>query len=85
MFKTEKYYRIDYLGEAGITETCLYGLCDLIQTHSNLNTALLLTNDQSHAFLLKDFTENYYIIRSDFTSGHPGEGFKGVAKALTIE
>lgn len=84
MFKTENYYRIDYLGEAGITETCLYSLCDLIQIHSDLNTALLLTNDQSHAFLLKDLTENYYIIRSGFTSGYPGEGPNGLAKALTI-
>lgn len=84
MFKTENYYHIDYLGEAGITETCLHSIYNLIQTHSDLNTALLLTNDQSHAFLLKDLTENYYIIRSGFTSGYPGEGPKGLAKALTI-
>ncbi len=84
MFKTENHYHIDYLGEAGITETCLHSMYNLIQTHSDLNTALLLTNDQSHAFLLKDLTENYYIIRSGFTSGYSGEGPKGLAKALTI-
>lgn len=84
MFKTENYYHIDYLGETGITETCLYSLYNLIQTHADLIYALLLTNDQSHAFILKDSTENHYIIRSGFTSGYFGEGPKGLAKALTI-
>lgn len=84
MFKTENYYHIDYLGEAGITETCLYSLCNLIQTHSDISYALLLTNDQSHGFILKDQSDSYYIIRSGFTSGYPGEGPKGLAKALTI-
>ncbi|OAL76345.1 TIGR02391 family protein [Acinetobacter terrae] len=84
MFKTENYYRIDYLGEAGITETCIYSLCNLIQTHADLSYALLLTNGQSHAFILKNLNENYYIIRSGFTSGYSGEGPKGLAKALTI-
>lgn len=84
MFKTENYYHIDYLGEAGITESCLYSLCNLIQTRSDISYALLLTNDQSHAFILKDLTENYYIIRSGFTSGYLGEGPKGLTKALTI-
>ncbi|AUC05798.1 MULTISPECIES: TIGR02391 family protein [Acinetobacter] len=84
MFKTENYYHIDYLGEAGITETCLYSLCNLIQTNADLSYALLLTNDQSHGFILKDQSDSYYIIRSGFTSGYPGEGPKGLAKALTI-
>ena len=58
MFKTENYYRVDYLGEEGITETCLLSLHNLIQTHADLSYALLLTSEQSHAFILKDLTEN---------------------------
>lgn len=84
MFQNENYYHIDYLGEAGITEICLSSLYNLIQTHTDFNTALLLTSDQNHALLLKDSTENYYIVRSGFTSGYLGEGPKGLAKALTI-
>lgn len=84
MFKSENYYLTDYLGEAGVTETCLYSLFNLIQTHADLSYALLLTNDQSHAFIIKDKSNSYYIIRSGFTSGYPGEGPKGLAKALTI-
>ena len=84
MFKTENYYRVDYLGEAGITQTCLFKLHNLVQTHADLSYALLLTSEQSHAFILKDLTENYYVIRSGFTSGYSGEGAKGLAKALTL-
>lgn len=84
MFKSEYYYHTDYLGEAGVTETCLYSFCNLIQTNADLSYALLLTNDQSHALILKDQSDGYYIIRSGFTSGYPGEGPKGLAKALTI-
>lgn len=84
MFKSERYYHTDYLGEAGVTKTCLYSLCNLIQTNADLSYALLLTNDQSHGFILKDQSDSYYIIRSGFTSGYPGEGPKGLAKALTI-
>lgn len=84
MFQTKNYYHIEYLGEAGITHTCLLTLCNLIQTHSDLSYALLLTNDQLHALILKDQSESYYIIRSGFTSGYPGEGPKGLATALTI-
>lgn len=84
MFKSERYYHTNYLGEAGVTETCLYSLCNLIQTNTDLSYALLLTNDQSHGFILTDQSDSYYIIRSGFTSGYPGEGPKGLAKALTI-
>ncbi|AVI33333.1 TIGR02391 family protein [Acinetobacter baumannii] len=84
MFKSENYYHTDYLGEAGVTETCLYSLFNLLQTHADLSYALLLTNNQFHAFIIKDKSNSYYIIRSGFTSGYPGEGPKGLAKALTI-
>lgn len=84
MFKTENYYHTDYLGESGVTETCLYSLCNLIQTHADLSYALLLTYEQSHALILKDESNTYNIIRSGFTSGYSGEGPKGLAKALTI-
>jgi len=84
MFKSENYYHTDYLGEDGVTETCLYSLFNLLQTHADLSYALLLTNNQFHAFIIKDKSNSYYIIRSGFTSGYPGEGPKGLAKALTI-
>ncbi|SDB92431.1 TIGR02391 family protein [Acinetobacter boissieri] len=84
MFKTENYYHIDYLAQAGVTETCLYSLCNLIQTNADLTDARLLTSEQSHAFIFKDQFDNYYIIRSGFSSGYPGEGPKGLAKALAI-
>lgn len=84
MFKTENFYHTNYLGKAGVTEASLYSLCSLIQTHEDLDYALLLTNDQTHAFILRDLTHNYYVIRSGFTSGYFGEGPKGLAKAMTL-
>lgn len=84
MFQTQNYYHIEYLGDAGITLSCLQSLCKTIQTHSDLTTALLLTNDQVHAFLLKDDSGTYYVIRSGFTSGYLGEGPKSLATALTL-
>lgn len=56
----------------------------MIQTHADLSYTLLLTNKQSHAFILTDLTESYYIIRAGFTSSYSGEGPKGLAKALTL-
>ncbi|MCO8089637.1 TIGR02391 family protein [Acinetobacter indicus] len=67
-----------------MTETCLFSLHNLVQTHADLSYALLLTSEQSHAFILKDLTENYYMIRAGFTSGYLGEGPKGLAKALSL-
>lgn len=84
MFQTQNYYYVEYLGDAGITLSCLQSLCKTLQTHSDLTTALLLTNDQVHAFLLKDDSGTYYVIRSGFTSGYSGEGPKGLAKALAL-
>lgn len=59
-------------------------LCNLIQTHSDLTYALLLTNEQTHAFIIKDENESFYVIRSGFTSGYMGEGPRGLATALTL-
>ncbi|WP_168407563.1 TIGR02391 family protein [Acinetobacter indicus] len=84
MFQTQNYYYVEYLGYAGITLSCLQSLCKTLQTHSDLTTALLLTNDQVHAFLLKDDSGTYYVIRSGFTSGYSGEGPKGLAIALSL-
>ncbi|MGE8550999.1 MAG: TIGR02391 family protein, partial [Acinetobacter calcoaceticus] len=84
MFKTENYYHVEYWGNQGITQTCLMSLCNLIQTHSDLTYALLLTNEQTHAFIIKDENESFYVIRSGFTSGYMGEGPRGLATALTL-
>ncbi|MCG9492560.1 TIGR02391 family protein [Acinetobacter pittii] len=84
MFKTENYYHVEYWGNQGITQTCLMSLCNLIQTHSDLTYALLLTNEQTHAFIIKDENESLYVIRSGFTSGYMGEGPRGLAIALTL-
>lgn len=84
MFKTENYYHVEYWGNQGITQTGLMSLCNLIQTHSDLTYALLLTNAQTHAFIIKDENESFYVIRSGFTSGYIGEGPRGLATALTL-
>ncbi|HEO1839404.1 TPA: TIGR02391 family protein [Acinetobacter baumannii] len=84
MFKTENYYHVEYWGNQGITQTCLMSLCNLIQTHSDLTYTLLLTNEQTHAFIIKDENESFYVIRSGFTSGYMGEGPRGLATALTL-
>nr|WP_034426145.1 TIGR02391 family protein [Acinetobacter sp. ANC 3789] len=84
MLKPENFYHIEYLGEKGITQRCLVSLGNLIQTNSNLTHALLLTNNQNHALIIKDIFDSYFVIRSGFASGYSGEGAKGLATALSL-
>lgn len=84
LFKTQNYHQIQYLGDNGVTQDCIIALANLIQTHSELEFALLLSCDNYHGFVIQDHRENFYVIRSGFTSGYPGEGPKGLAKALVL-
>ncbi|MHA3083479.1 TIGR02391 family protein [Acinetobacter sp. ANC 5383] len=84
LLKPENFYHIEYLGEKGITQRCLVSLGNLIQTNSNLTHALLLTNNQNHALIVKDIFDSYFVIRSGFASGYSGEGAKGLATALCL-
>lgn len=84
LLKNENFYHIEYLGEKGITQRCLVSLSNLIQTNPNLTYALLLTNNQNHALIIKDIFESYFVIRSGFASGYTGEGAKGLAAALSL-
>lgn len=84
LLRNENFYHIEYLGEKGITQRCLVSLGNLIQTNPNLTYALLLTNNQSHALIIKDIFESYFVIRSGFASGYSGEGAKGLATALSL-
>ncbi|GAC1371640.1 MAG: hypothetical protein NVS3B3_05200 [Aquirhabdus sp.] len=84
MFNANNQYQIQYLGSDGITQFCLTVITNLLQTHSDFDSALLLTCDTQHAFIVKDQFENHYVIKSGFGSGYHGEGSKGLAKAIYL-
>lgn len=73
---------IQYLGTP-YTQDCLDAIGFILQTQQRIEKALLLSYDQSHAYLIKS-ARNIYIIRSGFTSGYLGEGPKGLASSLQL-
>lgn len=73
---------IQYLGTP-YTQDCLEALGFILQSHSKIKKALLLSCNQKHAYLITSIRNNF-IIRSGFTSGYQGEGPKGLASSLQL-
>lgn len=73
---------IQYLGTP-YTQDCLNAIGVILQTQIYIEKALLLSCNQTHAYLIKSH-RNTYIIRSGFRSDYPGEGPKGLASSLQL-
>ena len=73
---------IQYLGTP-YTQDCLEAIGIILQTQTHIEKALLLSCNQTHAYLIKSH-RNTYIIRSGFSSGYSGEGPKGLASSLQL-
>lgn len=73
---------IQYLGTP-YTQDCIEAIGYILQTQTQIEQALLLSCNHTHAYLIKSH-RNTYIIRSGFTSGYPGEGPKGLASSLQL-
>lgn len=75
---------IEYLGIAGVTESCLAALRRLIQFGAPIRSARVVSADNSHALFLLIDEADLAIIRAGFTSGFPGEGPAGLAEAIKL-
>ena len=77
--------RIEYVGQAGVTQTCIDALLRFLQFDRPIEEARVLSCDQRHAFLL--YTRERFdtiIVRAGFGSGYLGEGSKGFSYALSL-
>lgn len=75
---------VQYVGVAGVTQTCVDALRRLIQFRDHLSSARLLTCHDRHGFLLQHATEGLIAVRAGFSSGYQGEGPRGLSKAIRL-
>ena len=81
---------INYLGVEGITQNCLEALALVLQINNHVGKAILISGPadssgcRSHAFLMDYQEHDKVIIRAGFASGYPGEGPKGLSRALAL-
>lgn len=78
---------IQYMGRAGISASCLGAIRRLFVAGDHIESGLLLSANQSHAFLLnlgeQDHPE-WVAIKSGFSSGYPGEGPRSLSEAIAL-
>lgn len=72
-----------YLGLSTTTESCLASLARVCQV-DKIHSAILISFDSRHGFILRSQADCVYVIRSGFSSGYSGEGPKGLSSALNI-
>ena len=80
---------VQYLGQSGITASCLEGILLFIEGAERFgpedrnNKAYLVTHGNQHLFILPSWYVGYTVIRSGFRSGYSGEGPCGFSLAIT--
>lgn len=78
---------IQYVGEAGISASCLRAIQRFIKAGDHIHSALLLTANNVHAFLLNMGDQEYptwVAVKTGFASGYNGEGPRSLSKALAL-
>ena len=75
---------IQFLGVAGITQSCVNAVLRYLQFGDSISKVLIITNNHSHALVLNTEDDEIMAIKSGFSSGYPGEGPKGLAYILSI-
>jgi len=76
---------IEYVGKAGITQSCIDGILRYLQFDRPLREAIIISYQQEHGFLL--YTEERHdiiVIRAGFGSGYAGEGSAGFSYILSL-
>lgn len=81
-FLNQPSEEIQYLGTP-YTQDCIESIGFILQTQTQIEKALLLSYNHTHAYLIKSH-RNIYVIRSGFHSGYSGEGPKGLASSLQL-
>lgn len=84
-YKKEKdVFNIQYLGEDGITRSCIKAAALILSSEYSFQNAALITNNQNHLFILIAGERDYFVIKKGFTSGYDGEGPDGLAITLLL-
>lgn len=85
MFKNyQQYAALQYIGDAGITATCVSAVVRLLQFEVQITKASFLTSEDRHAFILEVERCEKIVIKAGFTSGYRGEGPRGLATVLAL-
>ena len=79
-----KQANIQYHGDPRTTQSCIDAVARLLQSNERVDSALLLTSDQHHAFLITISEYQKIIIQAAFASGYGGEGPKGLSRVLQL-
>ncbi|MDP0500852.1 MAG: TIGR02391 family protein [Verrucomicrobiota bacterium JB022] len=76
---------IEYVGQFGITQSCIDAILRYLQFDEPIREAKLITHSDHHAFLF--YTEeprSKFVVRAGFASGYYGEGSAGLAYVLSL-
>ena len=84
MLKKNELIDAEYLGRNDSTSCCVFSVARLLYSNEILKKALLITNDQSHGFILFGQLCNIYVIKIGFSSGYPGEGPRGLSTTIKL-
>jgi len=75
---------IHFVGNDGLTESCINAILRYLQFGDHILKALILTSEQDHALILYIEDDEIVAVRTGFTSGYPGEGPRGLAFVLSL-
>lgn len=75
---------IQYMGLAGVSQSCKQAVERLLITGAQIEQVMLLTAGQTHALLLHDETLETIAIKSGFRSGYTGEGPSTLSATLQL-
>lgn len=75
---------IEYVGLSGTTQECIDAILRLLQFGDQVTKAQILTNANTHSFLLTVNTGDLVAVKSGFASGYLGEGSAGFSYVLIV-
>ncbi|MGB5685729.1 MAG: TIGR02391 family protein [Candidatus Electrothrix sp.] len=75
---------IHFVGNDGLTESCINAVLRYLQFGDQISKALVLTCEQYHALILYIEDDEVVAVRTGFSSGYPGEGPRGLAFVLSL-
>lgn len=67
-----------------VTQTCVDAIVRLIQCHTEIQQARLLTSGSRHAFVLTLPLKTTLAVKTGFRSGYSGEGPSGLSRAVGL-
>ncbi|WP_339747961.1 TIGR02391 family protein [uncultured Rubinisphaera sp.] len=75
---------MQYVGNAGVTSSCVEAVVRFIQCREKITRCRILTVGNSHALLLTLDSKQLVAVKTGFTSGYLGEGPKGLSYTLRL-